>query len=298
MKRSQISKAVKIALAGSALAFGAISTASAGTTMYNNYVSAGGTASSLGACGTPGGSAGDACTGGTDGWATAAGWSNSMGTGAAYDYAGSPVMHWGVHLDSAGDSATISSQDSFENYGVYADIDVAKGAWLDPAAEFGWKHDLDVGLFKSAVAQSVTLSMTGTTLAGDFGFTILEGMTSSTHSYTHHESWNLNHDGTGTPTSTIPPTFVSNSDYGTTIVNSTREADSYGINTITFDAEAGQLYTILVGGYKNGTWGDSVNGGYTLEINPSAVPVPAAAWLLGSGLIGLFSYGRRKTAAA
>jgi len=309
MKRSQISKAVKIALAGSALAFGAISTASAGTTMYNNYVSTGLTASSVGACGGAEGAAvGDACTGGTDGWASpAAGWSNSMGTGAAFDYVGSPVMHWGVHLGTAGDSAEISTQNSFDKYGVYADVDVAKGAWLDPAANFGWKHDLDVGLLKSDVAQTITLSAVGTTLTGDFGYTILKGMTSSTHGYTHHQAWNQNHDGTEVARSTMPPA-ISNGfqgedtlDYGTNadIVNSTREADSYGINTISFDAEAGELYTILFGGYKNGGWGDSINGGYVLDITstPSAVPVPAAAWLLGSGLIGLFSYGRRKNTA-
>jgi hypothetical protein len=43
------------------------------------------------------------------------------------------------------------------------------------------------------------------------------------------------------------------------------------------------------------------NVAYTLEltgtITPSAVPVPAAVWLFGSGLLGLVGVARRKKAA-
>ena len=288
MKNSQISKAVRIALTGSALAFGAISTASAGTTMYNNYVSGGGAAIAGGTCGTAGGTVGDACAGSTDGWGT--NWSNSMGSGAAYDYAGNGAMMWGAHLASSGDSVEISQADSFANYGIYADVDTAKGAWLDPLNEFGWKHDLEVGLLKSDVAQTVTLSAVGTTLAGDFGYTILKGMATGTNFYNHHGEWNNNHDGTPTPVS-----FGAFSDYGTDVVASTSEPAGTGINTISFDAEAGEIYTILFGGYMNGDWGDSVNGGYVLDITTaSAVPVPAAVWLFGSALAGLSITGRRK----
>jgi len=292
MKKSQISKAVSIALAGSALAFGAISTASAGTTMYNNFISGGGTAIAGGTCGTAEGTVGDACTGATDGWGPD--WSNSMGSGAAYGYAGNGAMMWGAHLATSGDSVEISQQDSFDNYGIYADVDTAKGAWLDPLNEFGWKHDLEIGLLKSDVAQSVTLSAVGTTLAGDFGYTILKGIVPNTGFYNHHGEWNNTHDGTVLPTSQSNPFATPVSDYGTDIVDSTRQADAYGINTITFDAEAGQIYTILFGGYMNGDWGDSVNGGYVLDISTSPVPVPAAVWLFGSALAGLSVTGRRK----
>ncbi|MBP8301501.1 MAG: VPLPA-CTERM sorting domain-containing protein [Planctomycetes bacterium] len=48
-----------------------------------------------------------------------------------------------------------------------------------------------------------------------------------------------------------------------------------------------------------------VNGSYTTEcvvgslptLAPSAVPIPAAVWLFGSGLIGLVGVGRRRKAA-
>ena len=42
---------------------------------------------------------------------------------------------------------------------------------------------------------------------------------------------------------------------------------------------------------------DTFGGGYTLAITPSAVPVPAAVWLFGSGLLGLIAIARRKKAA-
>jgi hypothetical protein len=54
---------------------------------------------------------------------------------------------------------------------------------------------------------------------------------------------------------------------------------------------------------KNGTWTDS-SGAYFAIVNDGAqdfavraVPIPAAAWLLGSGLLGLFGLARRKKAA-
>ena len=39
-----------------------------------------------------------------------------------------------------------------------------------------------------------------------------------------------------------------------------------------------------------------VTGGFEVDIKVEAVPVPAAIWLLGSGLIGLIGVARRKTA--
>ena len=38
------------------------------------------------------------------------------------------------------------------------------------------------------------------------------------------------------------------------------------------------------------------SGGISLSVTPAPVPLPAAAWLLGSGLLGLFGMARRKAA--
>jgi hypothetical protein len=39
--------------------------------------------------------------------------------------------------------------------------------------------------------------------------------------------------------------------------------------------------------------GTSVAGNYVINLSPTAVPIPAAAWLLGSGLIGLVALKRK-----
>jgi hypothetical protein len=54
-------------------------------------------------------------------------------------------------------------------------------------------------------------------------------------------------------------------------------------------------YRAIVTGTSTGTSG----GAYMMSMiaTPAAVPVPAAVWLLGSGLIGLVAVGRRKEQA-
>ncbi len=53
------------------------------------------------------------------------------------------------------------------------------------------------------------------------------------------------------------------------------------------------LNTFTVTGSTNGSFGGSYNV-TTGEL--SAVPVPAAVWMMGTALVGLVSFGRRKTA--
>ena len=63
--------------------------------------------------------------------------------------------------------------------------------------------------------------------------------------------------------------------------------DFTGYNTSDFVVQAGynEYDPVLIGGANNIIAGTEV----------SAVPVPAAAWLFGSGLIGLIGVARRKT---
>lgn len=42
---------------------------------------------------------------------------------------------------------------------------------------------------------------------------------------------------------------------------------------------------------------EGFNWSYNLTLTPQAVPVPAAVWLFGSGLLGLIAIGKRKKAA-
>ncbi len=71
---------------------------------------------------------------------------------------------------------------------------------------------------------------------------------------------------------------------------------STGAATTTYDAVTGEFTaawdSVIVGGSFNGNVGQWVITG-----NVSAVPVPAAVWLFGSGLIGLAGIARRRKAA-
>jgi hypothetical protein len=48
----------------------------------------------------------------------------------------------------------------------------------------------------------------------------------------------------------------------------------------------------------DGNYGDN-GGAFTISVSPlTAVPVPAAAWLMGSGLMGLLGLARRRASRA
>lgn len=65
--------------------------------------------------------------------------------------------------------------------------------------------------------------------------------------------------------------------------------------TTTLNLTAGETwgFTIDAGNYDSSGF---VNGTLTFN-SPAAVPVPAAAWLMGSGLLGLVGVARRRNAA-
>ena len=68
-----------------------------------------------------------------------------------------------------------------------------------------------------------------------------------------------------------------------------------GINSFGFDGqfEVGSNYQLTLSSYADFT--DYYNEKWTFELTTvSAVPVPAAVWLFGSGLLALFGFGRRK----
>jgi hypothetical protein len=63
------------------------------------------------------------------------------------------------------------------------------------------------------------------------------------------------------------------------------------------------LTAIGPGEYSLSMFGQTANAegayslDYTIQMNVSAIPVPAAAWLFGSGLVGLIGISRRRKAA-
>ena len=203
-----------------------------------------------------------------------------------FGYAAGGVLHWAVELTGGtGGTAQISNADSISRYTQSADIDTAKGAWSDNISPNvgvagGWRHDLDYGLFKSDTSGLVTL--TASPVGGPavpvpaYGFTIFRGMNSSTNFYSHHGAWNSQtNNQPGAPNSASVPTNNTGGfnltaanivAYSIGNVNPSTSAPGTNINSITFNATAGQVYTIALGGYRNGDW-TTTSWGYKVTVS-------------------------------
>lgn len=297
MNNTKLSKAVAMVIAGAALSVGGVSTASAtAITAYNTFHG-----NSNGVDGNGDGLPCAPCAAGTtDGWTHVGGvgnggapqaWVGTTGGVRPFGYTGSPTLNWAADFSSHG-SATISNADSIARYGLSADIDTAKGAWSDTAeaGAGGWKHDLDIGLFRAAVDLTVTLDIKGVNFTNtNFGFTIIKGASTSTGGYSHHGGWNANQDGTPLPTQFgFTPAQIVATSFGVTGSNPTPDF----LNNISFNAKAGQVYTIFLGGYRDGAWYETTDG-YVLNIN--AVPEPASLSLFGIAFGAMAAARRRKT---
>lgn len=287
MKITNVAKAVALAITGTALSVSTISTASASTAMYNTY--------NLNKTPTQGG---------TDGWTWSDGnqkgstpgaillpWLGTAGGALPFGYSGSSVLNWAAHITSAGDSMTISRDAAFATYGAGADVDIdtSKGAWQDTEeVPQGWAHNTDIGLFKSDVTTNVAITLTSlTTPNAKYGVTLFTGMDTGAN-YSHHEGWN-------SPDQSYAYE-ASNPFYTDNVIYSAHEVNVDSANAFEFTAQAGQIYSIYLGGYQGHDFWNNAKERYSLNISTSPVPVPAAVWLFGSGLLGLMSYGRKKTA--
>ncbi len=133
---------------------------------------------------------------------------------------------------------------------------------------------------------AVGVSGDGTTKA--FGFTIFKGMDTSTGAYNHHGAWNSgNNTQLGAPTAASLPGGGFNLTAGDIVAYSVGGTTPQNLNTITFNATAGQVYTIILGGYKNGGWTDTTDG-YKLTISqaPSKYTLGISTTATGSGVSG------------
>ena len=287
MKKNNIAKAVTLAITGTVLSVGAISSASASTAMYNTY-----------RLNT------EPTTAGTDGWiwndgnqkgttpgASLNPWLGTAGGALPFGYSGSSVLNWAAHVTNAGDSLTISRDAAVATYGAggNVDIDTSKGAWQDTeAVPQGWAHNTDIGLFKSDVQVNVAITLTSlSTPNAKYGVTLFTGMDTGAN-YSHHEGWNS--PDNSLPYDTSNPFFTDN------VIYNSHEVNVDSTNAFEFTAQAGEIYSIYLGGYQGHNFWNNAKERYSLTINTSPVPVPAAVWLFGSGLLGLMSYGRKKAA--
>ncbi len=303
--KTKLAKAVTMVLAGTALTAGAVSTASAHT-MYNTF-----SATSPSA---------------TDGWTRIADTNgDGIGTGPEsqgnkglivpwagytgtkenplpFGYKGSAILNWAAAIHHEG-TMEISAADALATYGLTAEIDTGAGAWKDagvPAtattaavAPTGWKHQTDIGLIKADFNAIVRLNLT--TLGNfneNFGVTVFTGMDATTGNYSHHGGWN----NASKPETTSNPWYAAGVGSGMTYLTHNPTVNDSAFNYLEFVAQAGQVYTIALGGNGVGRWNANV-AGYELKISSSPVPVPGAVWLFGSALAGFVGLSRRKPVA-
>lgn len=304
-------KAVVMALAGTALS-AAASSAMASTTMYNTFTT---TAASqtdgwtriyddpldTTSVGVATGPESDGNKGDIVPWYGTNGGTTSS-TNLPFGYTGSSHLNWAVSLSGVGDTAQISAADSQARYGFAAEIDTGGGAWNDNGTNAqglpttngptGWKHQTDIGLIQSDVDQFITLNPV--TLGAQsptfsrFGVTVFDGMDTKTGDYVHHGAWNC-------PACAPTPTpFTNSNPFGTIGLTNIGYSDNIdGTTGFKFLAQAGHTYSIYLGGVGFSRWNAGVDN-YQLNISTSAVPVPAAVWLLGSALAGMGIIGRRR----
>jgi len=279
MQKTNLAKAVSIVLFGSTLALG--SNVATAHTMYNAY--------NAGLH-----SVGNDKQGGMDGFNTGS-WEGTDSTSTVpFGYAGAQRLNWAAMIHSDTSVMEISTADAQARYGLDADIDTAKGAWFDGTR--GWAHQTDYGLMKSMVDTQITLSLSDVNGGiSNFGVTVFTGMDVGTNYYAHSE-WNVKGEGLlvgftdGVPIFADIDSVTDSNPFGTEGVNYYTHSET---STLTFTALAGQVYSIYLGG-NDGAGYSGPHDGYVMNIQTSLVPLPAAAWFFGSGLLGMFGWGRRK----
>lgn len=213
-------------MTGAALSLTPLTNAHASTTMYNLY----------GASNTP-----VEPTMEIDGWlwgygtfspgdpnAADPGWVGTSGpTTTPFLTKGGMTLNWAANITNTGDSLTISQQDAYNRYGIYADIDTSAGAWRDPSAPggAGTRHSIDIGLFKSDVAQTINLTITGiSNPAGNYGMTIYQG--APQNPFYNHYGYPVFNSATNLPGYSESITTTINSNAQTT-------TDPFGVQTTT-----------------------------------------------------------------
>lgn len=304
-------KAIAIALAGTAVSVCALSAQAASTTYYNTF------------------GAGTAIGSNVDGWTHTNGSGNTgalqswygstdadprpfdfTGTSAIKNYKGVAALNWAVHLGAAGDSAQISVADATTRYGSQAgfiapDLDTAQGSWVDSATSpGGWGMYSDYGFFLSDVTTTVRLTATteNSLLPSNFGISVYSGKNNQlSGGWSHHQGWNTGYIKGDTSAANLAKVNT-NTPLGISGLTFVGFADGSGLGPnggsyIEFTAQAGQVYSIIMGGSAGTTWntlGGNPSAAYKLDVSTPAVPVPGAVWLFGSAMAGLTAINRRR----
>jgi len=228
-----------------------------------------------------------------------------------------PFANWAVYLDAAGQSETVSGQQAYGSYGVWADLDTTQGGWFDGSR--GTIYSMDLGLIKSSVTQQVSINVANIDSNSwqNFGISVYSGDNQLHPETKFEQTGSVCCDINGDPVAIygdVQYGYLSGmSHYGYWDFRDPAASGLGGVSsilgddpfhsdaidyvthgehsTVTFIAEADQIYVILLGGNSGGSmYGESK--GYEVVIGTAPVPLPGAAWLFASALFAVSGFNR------
>lgn len=211
----------------------------------------------------------------------------ALWTGGAPDYSGSLPTNWvaNIHNDHMPEMSLQVSTAHAASEGAPVDYVIqSKNNKWNP--DNSWGAALGYGLIDMHAAGNLTITVKADTDSGSIftpGFSIFSGW--DTGAGNKHQAWNLDASNPGLLDTT-----------GLTYLGHSSTTTEGGMTTLTLANLAAGEYSVWIGGNAGGPTG-MTNQRYIADIAVSAVPVPAAAWLMGSAVLGLAGMRRKKETA-
>jgi len=210
--------------------------------------------------------------------------------GAAAGYVGNLPVNWiaNVHNMSTPNVSYEVSTANAADEGVSYTVQSHNNKW-NPTSS--WGAALGFGLIDMHAAGNLTIEVQADTNAGSIftpGFTVFSGWADA-GTGNKHQAWN--NSGDLLNPNTLDATGLTGIGYSSTTT-------AGGSTSLTLTNLAAGQYSVFIGGNATGcTAGGSCaspsNQQYIANITASPVPVPAAAWLMGSAILGLAGMRRK-----
>jgi hypothetical protein len=181
------------------------------------------------------------------------------------------------------------------NDGRFVNLTTGGGHLLTPTTPFGSFNvnisGSEAGAFQNSSMDNTSMTGTGTTYAGaDASLYGATGRSVYDVTFAVDQLTNFSLNGSTTNfLSTVSGSLLANGG----VIFATPSSD--GVFSFNGLLTPGTQYQLKMDSFTS--YSDYQNVGWQFDLKTSPVPVPAAAWLLGSGLLGLIGVARKRKAA-